>query len=111
MILNDSVKIRKGATYPPVRIYITDERGPIDLTGASATFSLWTTSRYAVLSNRPAVISDPTNGVVEYEWIDGETDTAGDYRGLFEIVLASGKKLTVPVDGAINIKITEVPPT
>ena len=48
---------------------------------------------------------DASNGVVKYEWSEGDTDTAGSFRGEFEVTWDNGEIETFPSDSYIDIFI------
>jgi hypothetical protein len=100
--------IKQGDTLPDLVATLTDEHGgAIDLTNAtSVTFIMRQEGRNAVVSHT-ATITTPAQGKVTYAWQDGDTDIAGIFQAVFEILFSGGAILTVPTDGFITIEITD----
>jgi hypothetical protein len=48
--------------------------------------------------NAACTITTAASGIVTYEWIADDTDTAGTYNAEWQITYDNGKKLTVPND-------------
>lgn len=53
-----------------------------------------------------AVINQAT-GVVEYEWVAGDTDTPGLFVGEFKVTFSAAKPQTFPNDGDYLIRVHE----
>lgn len=51
--------------------------------------------------------SDPTLGILQYQWADGDTEYSGNYIGEFDVQYPNSEPLTLPLGGNINIKIYE----
>jgi len=96
--------IKRGATAPALSIAITSGGVALPLTGATAVFRMKNASGTTVI-DAAALIETPASGVVEYQWADGDTDTAGVYTAEFHITLASGKLLVLPTDSFITVTI------
>jgi hypothetical protein len=78
-----------------------------DFTAASsATFILVDADGTVVFSKAAVIESPPTSGYLSYQWAAGDTLTAGEFRGEFDVDFA-GEKLTVPVKGNLVIRIYE----
>lgn len=95
-------------TLPSLRVTLTLSDGsPIDLTtSTSIDFIMREETALVPVVDSPAIVfGSPTDGVLEYEWIDGDTDIPGIYRGEFEIHWSTGKKQTVPTLSYITISI------
>ncbi len=60
-----------------------------DLTGASVVAKL-RREHQATTMSRTCTITDATNGVVQYQWVAGDTDTAGTYLVEFFVTFAGG---------------------
>lgn len=105
-----TIRMKQDDTGPALGIKVTKESDntPLDLTGATATFSMRqegeTTSK---VDNASATVTGTTTGLVEYAWDAADTDTAGTFRGEFTITLNGGEIITVPNDGWIEIEILE----
>ncbi len=71
----------------------------IDLTGATIVATMKDVVLGTVKINRQSAgitISDAENGLFNYAWQAGDTDTAGIYYVEFEITPVSGGKFTLP---------------
>ena len=61
------------------------------------------------ITRETAVIVTAGTGRVRYEWnsTDGDTNTADEYEGEFQVTYANGKIQTFPNDGHIPIVVTD----
>jgi len=50
-------------------------------------------------------IADGAGGVAQYQWASGDTDTAGEFEGEFEVTYSSGNVRSYPNDGFLKIII------
>jgi hypothetical protein len=55
--------------------------------------------------NAACTITTPASGIVTYEWLAADTDTAGAFRGEFQITYTSGKILTCPNATYVTIDV------
>ena len=101
--------IKRHARRPYLRMFVKDQDGnAINFTGAlSATFVLADSTGVVVLSSAAVLESPLTSGYLRYEWADGDTATAGEFRGEFEVNYGTADNLTLPVKGNILVKIYE----
>ena len=53
----------------------------------------------SVSQSRYASVVSASEGLVEYAWATGETDTAGMYRAVFKVINAEGKVSSFPEYG------------
>lgn len=93
------------------------ESGSAILTGATVRFIMRPVgSEIAKIDNDaeiPSAVSAGgvsyagSDGVLQYQWVTGDTDTAGEFSGEFEVTLASGKVRTFPPEGYIRLNFTE----
>jgi len=104
--------MKKGDNLPIRELELQEknssgDRVPIDLTGSSIKFYVYDNQTDQLLIDGGSVtITDSTNGLIEYEWQDGDTQETGLHKGEFVVTYADGE-LTVPNDGFIPVKITE----
>lgn len=100
--------IKQGDTIPVLRATLRGaDTNVIDLTGCTVRFHL---ARGTAQANTPvldvtATIVTAASGVVEYAWLAGDTDVAGDYVGEFEVTLSTGDTVTCPNDHDLTIKV------
>lgn len=78
---------------------------PIDVTGATITFSMETLDGLAIVDEAAGVVEDGSEGIIRYEWEAGDTDVAGTYRGEFLVDAGNGNIFSVPQNGYITIII------
>lgn len=83
------IHIKQGDRRPVAEITIT--RGaaatPVDLSLASSvTFKMRYRNRIELKVNSSAIVTDAVNGVVEYRWAIGDTDTPGMYLAEWEVL-------------------------
>lgn len=90
--------LKRGDTATPLTAILSDNNGPIDLTGITVRFKMRGTTLVTTKVDKPA-IPDPdqiTNkGKVKYEWEDADVDSAGSFVGEFKL-FSAGKPLTIP---------------
>ena len=98
----------KGDTKPPLKAQATDFDGdPIDLSGAMLHFNMFDRSGEIVIDGGAvSLVTDGTDGKVQYSWQDGDTDTVGTYKAEFVAEYSDGI-LTIPNDGFIDVRINE----
>lgn len=101
--------IKRNARRPFLRMYVKDQDdNAFDFTGALSAVFILSDSEGTLVFSKTAVIESPaTSGYLSYEWGSGDTDTAGEYRGEFDVDYGGGQKLTVPVKGSIVVRIYE----
>lgn len=70
----------------------------VNLTDCSAKFQLVEKDTGNVILNKTAtILSPPTSGIVQYDWVAGETDVqSSKYKLRIEITFADTKKQTFP---------------
>lgn len=100
------VDMKQNDRLPVLEITIKKTDGaPLDLTGATAKFIMVDSKTRTMKVAASVTIKDAANGVIEYAWAEGDTDTPGDYLGEVEITYADGKMITAPSSGHIPVKI------
>jgi hypothetical protein len=104
--------IKQGDTAPALRATLKRGDGAVvDLTAAEKVqFLLEDESENVLvdddLSGNVSLVNAP-QGVVQYSWKDGETDSTGQKNGEFIVVFESGKKETFPNRNYIYITIED----
>lgn len=104
-----SFPLKRHDTLPALRVAVSDDDGyPLDLTTAiSVTFSM---KAYGAedgvlkVENEPATIEDIEGGVIRYDWLAADVDTAGQFTGEFEVTSTDGKQ-TYPGEGEPPLRI------
>jgi len=98
--------IRQGDTSPAIRATLKDaNKAPIDLTGSTLKFQMKTPLGTTFLLNSSGSVISPTGGIAEYQWITGDTNTAGDMLASFEVTFPDGTIETYPNSENIIVKI------
>ena len=101
-------RIKTNDTGPVLSVTLTDANGNgIGLAGASARFHMKAFGATSLKIDAPATIIDGVNGVVKYDWVAGDTDTAGTYYGEIEVTYGDATVETFPNNGYFTIIIKE----
>lgn len=107
IIQGNTLKI--GDTSPNLRVQLLDDSGsPENLSGDTATIVVKRSDSDSPVVDGTATVSSTNaeRGIVEYDWSDGETDTAGVYDA--EITITSGTETaTYPNDSFFRVDIME----
>lgn len=101
--------MKQHDTAPSIQFAFTDLSGnvpPGSLTSATVKFFMKLPAGGALKVNGTATIVNPATWQFAYQWVTGDTDTAGDYNGEFEVTYADGTKQTFPDPGYLDILIT-----
>lgn len=103
----DGEIVKKGDTGPPIRAQLIYDGTTKDLTGFTVELYLrHTQDDTVIVSGGSATIEEVKNGVVEYNWSAGETDSTGIYEGEF-VIDDGNQRLTFPNDGYFNMVIED----
>jgi hypothetical protein len=70
-------------------------------------FLMKPTTGGSLVVNDPGVFIDRTNGIVEYQWAAGDTDTSNANYQMEVEVDWSGEKQTFPSTGYFPVSITD----
>lgn len=100
--------IKQNDTSPALKIQCIDSSGTaIDITNASVEFHMINDSddTEKINSSSGTSITDASNGYVQYEWSDGDTDTVGQYKAEFQVTYDDGTIETFPNNGFITVDI------
>lgn len=104
-------QMKQNDTLPSLQINIKtidclDSVIAFNLSGITAcTFSMADNCGNLKISSMPVAINSYSGGSVQYNWVEGDTDTSGKYKAEFELFFSDGKKMTVPTLGAIEVNI------
>lgn len=96
-------RIKQGDLRPYLKAQLVrlnedgEVEGPQDLTGATIVFTMVNkTTNERKINEAPAdIVGDPVEGMVQYEWEPGDTDTVGSFLGEFEASFSS-EPITFP---------------
>jgi transcriptional/translational regulatory protein YebC/TACO1 len=98
-----TVTIKRNDTKDNIKATLSNESGPIDLTGATVRFLM--SQRGTVKVDRPAQIQDAVNGIVWMVFDQGDTDQSGSFQAEFEVTFSDARIETFPNDSFILINI------
>lgn len=88
---NADFYIKQGNTSPALEAQLKDnDEDAVDLTGASVHFQMKLVGDDAPSVDAAAKITDAANGIVAYDWADGDTDTTGSYIAEFDVDYSGG---------------------
>jgi len=110
--MTDEIVMKKGDTLPIRELELQEkdssgDRVPIDLTGSSVEFYVYDEDTdQMIIDGSTATVTDASNGLIEYEWKNSDTQEVGVYKGEFKVIYANGE-LTIPNDGFIPVSINE----
>lgn len=109
------IEMKTGDLRPGVQATLTDNTGnPVNIAGATVRFVMATRASprevvidTAASNDQAGDGSDGSKGKVSYEWVDGDTETAGTFLSEFEVTYASGITQTFPTVGYKTVNFTE----
>jgi uncharacterized protein YfaS (alpha-2-macroglobulin family) len=98
--------IKQNDTYPPLTATLTDGYGnAIDLTDATVTLYMVNAAGVVVIDGNPVTVTNPSSGVVEYEWGVGETSVPGEYLAEFKVEFVGLQVARFQNDSFVMIRI------
>lgn len=89
--------IKQNDTAPSIQEILSLNGTVIDLTGCTVRFHMKVLDG-VIKIDQPATVVDAVNGIVQYDWDAGDTDTVDNFFREWEITLPSGRIMTVPND-------------
>ena len=99
--------IKQNDTSPSLRASLTDSNlAPIILTGSTVKVHMKSLTGVVKLDS-PMTITDAVNGVVQYNWVTGDTDTVGTYYVEFQVTYSDGSVETFPNSGNRVISVVK----
>lgn len=100
--------IKQNDTSPALRATLKNGLGiAVDLTGCSVRFHMRRVGDITAKVDAAGTIVDDNNGIVEYYWIAGDTDTVGSFEAEFEVTYAGGETESFPNNRFIEVEITD----
>ena len=97
--------IKQNDTSPSLQATLKDaSQTPVDLTGATVMFHMKSLEDI-VKVDQEMTITDAKNGVAQYDWQLGDTDTVGIYYVEFEVTYADASVETFPNNGNKSLKV------
>jgi uncharacterized protein YfaS (alpha-2-macroglobulin family) len=99
--------IRQNDTSPSLQATLKDFEGtPIPISGATVQFHMKSIDG-TLKVDQQMTITDADNGVVQYDWQSGDTDTQGSYYVEFEVTYSDGSIETFPNKGNLSVVVTK----
>jgi hypothetical protein len=103
--------IKKGDTLPTINATLTtgpsaQSQSAVNLTSASVVLVLKATGGGSALRKTASIVS-AVAGTVKYDWVGGDTATAGTYNAEWEVTFSGGGIQTFPNDGYFQITIAD----
>lgn len=97
--------IKQNDTFPALeaKLFDADDK-PINLELCGVKFHMNERGGKNLI-NEQAVIVDINEGIVKYDWKEGDTSRVGVFNCEFEVNMPNGKVITVPNEGYFNITI------
>jgi len=103
-----SFQIKENDTTPSLRAELLNGSGdPVDLLGATLRFHMRPIGSTAVSIDSPASIISEAGGIVQYDWVVGDTTQIGSYQAEFEVTYSDGNVETFPNNSYISIEIKD----
>lgn len=99
--------IKRFDRLPSIQATLNIGSTALNLTGASVSFIMRDITGGDAKVNSAATLVTAASGIVRYDWVTADTDTAGNYYGEWEIHWADGKTQTVPTKGYHTIEVVE----
>jgi hypothetical protein len=98
--------IKSGDTGEPLRVQLLSNGEPVPNLGDADEVRLRTRAVEGgpILVDALMTLEDEATALVEYQWVDGETDTVGDFYGEIIVIWGAGEQ-TFPEDGYIEIRV------
>jgi hypothetical protein len=98
--------IKQNDTSPALLArLVKPDRTAADVSGAAVLFHLRNKRNRNTVLIAPAAVVDGPTGVVRYDWAVGDTQTAGDYEGEFQVTYVDTTVETFPNEGYMEIII------
>jgi hypothetical protein len=100
--------IKQNDTSPALQVTLKDGNGDVvNLTGCSVRFHMRKIGATSTKVDDAATISDPTGGIVYYNWSASDTDTVGSFEAEFEVTFIGGEIESFPNNKQFIVEITD----
>lgn len=103
----DTFYIKQGNLLPALATTLTDEDGnAVDYSGYTGLrFHMRLPGATSAKVDAAATEVNAAVGTITYAWTGTDTDTPGVYQAEFEVTMPTGKPITYPNDGYIDVII------
>jgi len=103
-----SFRIKQGDTVPALRVSLLNGTdNAISLDGASVRFHMRAIGSLSILIDSSVSVIDAGSGVIQYDWVAGDTSLIGSYQAEFQVTYADGKIETFPNSEYISVEIID----
>jgi|TARA_B110000914_G_scaffold174272_1_gene155362 hypothetical protein len=100
--------ITQNDTSPSIKATLKDGAGTvIDLTSATCKIHVMPLGGTVLKVNAITTITNPTTGIVQYDWIPADTTDFGTFSIQFEVTYGNGTIETFPNNGSLAMIITK----
>jgi hypothetical protein len=97
--------VRQGDRLPPLQVIAFDQNERLDLTA----FEEITFRMVSGATEVEGIATGTAEGLLEYEWADGDTDVIGTYDAVFVGIDAGGREQTIPTPDNLKVVIIARP--
>lgn len=102
------MNIKQNDTSPSIQTQFLDGSGlPVDITGNLGVSFHMRDAAGTVKIDTAATVVTAASGIVRYDWLAADTDTAGTFQAEFEVTYSDGKIETFPNASYIEVVITD----
>lgn len=98
-----TITLKRNDTKVNLKATLSNESGPVDLTGCSVRFIM--SQRKTVKVDKTALIQEGATGLVWVVFEQENTNEAGTFQAEFEVTFPDERKETFPNSGYILINI------
>ena len=103
-----SFKIKENDTTPSLRASLLNGSGdPVDLLGTTVRFYMRLMGSNSTTIDASASVISEANGIVQYDWVAGDTADVGSYQAEFEVTYSDGNIETFPNANYIGVEIID----
>jgi hypothetical protein len=101
--------MKQGDLRPnlPFQLFQADGVTPLDVSTATSVSIVVRAKGGALKFKAECDLTDAAEGEGIYDWVEGDTDTAGAFEYEFEILWNDGSPQTVPVDKYLDLTIVD----
>lgn len=100
--------LKQNDTSPALQTTLLDGDGlPVSINGNNGVRFHMRAPAGAVKIDADAIVVDASAGIVRYNWLPEDTDTAGTFQAEFEVTYTDNSVETFPNLGYIDIVITD----
>jgi hypothetical protein len=99
---------KRHSRKPYLKLHVTNsDDSNFDFTSATGvTFLMYDADGVEVVNAAGSVVSPATAGILQYAWAAVDVQTEGEFTAEFDVDF-SGEKMTLPLNGTIEVKIYE----